>query len=107
MIRIAALAAAPLLLYSSSAVAWGGLAHEAVCETAFLELDDTARQRVTALIQQDPDFSLFRASCNWADRPVRQRPPEHFANVPRDMTEIGDDEFYISQLFVRRILPRR
>ena len=72
MIRIAALAAASLLLYSPPAFAWGGLGHEAVCELAFLELDDTARQRVIALIQQDEEFTTFRASCNWPDRP-RQR----------------------------------
>ena len=44
MIRLAALAAA-LLLYSPSALAWGGFGHEAICELAFVELDDTARER--------------------------------------------------------------
>jgi hypothetical protein len=48
MVRIAAFAAALLLLYSPSALAWGGLAQEVVCEIAFLELNDTARQRVIA-----------------------------------------------------------
>ena len=66
MAKLAALAAA-LLLYSPSASAWGGLGHEAVCELAFRELDDDTRQRVIALIQQDPEFPTFRASCNWAD----------------------------------------
>ena len=55
----------------------GGLGHEAISELAFLELDDTARQRVIALIQQDEEFATFRASCNWPDRP-RQRASEHF-----------------------------
>ena len=73
MVKLAALAAA-LLLYSPSALAWGGLGHEAICELAFRELDDTARQRVIALIQQDQEFPTFRASCNWPDRP-RQRAP--------------------------------
>ena len=90
MIRIAALTAAPLLLYSPPAFAWGGLGHEAVCELAFLELDDTARQRVLALIRQDEEFNTFRASCNWPDRP-RQRPAEHFVNLPRDAAGIGED----------------
>ena len=54
MAKLAALAAA-LVLYSPSALAWGGLGHEAICELAFLELDDTARQRVIALIST-PDF---------------------------------------------------
>ena len=76
MAKLAALAVA-LLLHSQSALAWGGLGHEAICELAFLELDDTARQRVILLIQQDDEFSTFRASCYWADRP-RQRASEHF-----------------------------
>ena len=37
MAKLAALAAA-LLLYSPSALAWGGLAHEAICELAFLDV---------------------------------------------------------------------
>ena len=72
-------------------MAWGGLGHEAICELAFLELDDTARKRVIALIRQDQEFSVFRASCNWPDRP-RQRASEHFVNLPRDATGLDDDE---------------
>jgi hypothetical protein len=70
-----------LLLYSPSVFAWGGLAHETICEIAFLELNDTARQRVIALIQQDEEFRTFRASCNWPDRPPRKRAPEHFMAI--------------------------
>jgi hypothetical protein len=91
MIRIAALATAPLLLYAPAALAWGGLAHEAICEIAFLEPNDTARQRVVALVHQDREFRTFRASCNWPDRPPRQRPPEHFVNLPRDTAKLTDD----------------
>jgi hypothetical protein len=54
-------------------------------------LDDTARQRVIALIKQDPEFPNFRASCNWPDRP-RQRASEHFVNLLRDATGLDDDE---------------
>jgi hypothetical protein len=61
MARLAALALA-LLLYSPSALAWGSLGHEAICELAFRELDDTARQRLIALIQLDQEFTTFRAS---------------------------------------------
>ena len=50
-------------------MAWGGLGYEVICELAFLELDDTARQRVIALFQQDEEFTTLRASRNWADRP--------------------------------------
>jgi S1/P1 Nuclease len=72
-------------------LAWGGLGHEAICELAFRELDDTARQRVIALIRQDEEFPTFRASCNWADKP-RQRASEHFINLPRDATGLHDNE---------------
>ena len=88
--KLAALTAA-LLLFSPSALAWGGLGHEAICELAFRELDDTARQRVIALIRLDDEFTTFRASCNWADRP-RQRASEHFVNLPRDATGLQGDE---------------
>jgi hypothetical protein len=90
MAKLAALAAV-LLLCSPPALAWGGLGHEAICELAFRELDDTARQRVIALIRQDQEFTTFRASCNWADRP-RQRASEHFVNLPRDATGLDDRE---------------
>jgi S1/P1 Nuclease len=96
MVRIATCLAAALLLYSPPALAWGGLAHEAICELAFRELDDTARQRVIALIQQDQDFTTFRASCNWADRP-RQRAPEHFVNLPRNAPGLDGDECPLSK----------
>ena len=91
MLRIAALAAVSLLCFSP-ALAWGGLGHEAVCELAFQELDDTARQRVAQLIALDERYDTFRASCNWPDRPEqRARSSEHFVNLPRDATGIGDD----------------
>jgi hypothetical protein len=54
-------------------------------------LDDTVRQGVIALIQQDREFTTFRASCNWPDRP-RQRATEHFINLLRDATGIDRDE---------------
>jgi hypothetical protein len=90
VVKVAALAAA-LLLYSPSAFAWGGLGHEAICELAFRELDDTARQRVIALIRLDEEFPTFRASCIWADRP-RQRASEHFVILPRDATGPEGDQ---------------
>jgi S1/P1 Nuclease len=102
MAKLAALAAA-LLLYSPSALAWGGLGHEAICELAFRELDDTARQRVIALIRQDREFTTFRASCNWADKP-RQRASEHFVNLPRAATELGDDKCPVAEDCVVRAI---
>ena len=90
MAELAGLAVA-LLLCSRSVLAWGGLGHETICELAFRELDNTARQRVIALIRQDPEFTTFRALCNWPDRP-RQRATEHFVNLPRDASGLDADE---------------
>jgi hypothetical protein len=80
MAKLAALAAA-LLLNSPSALAWGGLGHEAMCELAFRELDDSARQRVIALIRQDPEFphvsrvmQLGRPAAAACARALRQSP---------------------------------
>ena len=83
MLRIAALAAVSLLCFSP-ALAWGGLGHEAVCELAFQELDDTARQRVAQLIALDERYDTFRASCNWPDRPEQRarHSPQHTPPPP-------------------------
>jgi S1/P1 Nuclease len=80
---------------------WPGAASaiKVICELAFRELDDTTRQRVIALIRQDQEFTSFRASCNWADRP-RQRASEHFVNLPRDATGFDDDECPLAEACV-------
>ena len=44
-----------------------------------------------ALIQQDENFTTFRASCNGPDRP-RQRATEHFVNLPQDATGLEENE---------------
>jgi S1/P1 Nuclease len=97
------LLAAALLLYSPPAFAWGGLGHEAICELAFRELDGAARQRVIALIRQDREFTTFRASCNWADKP-RQRASEHFVNLPRAAPGLGWDKCPVADECVVRAI---
>ena len=97
------LLAAALFLYSLPAFAWGGLGHEAVSELAFRELDDSARQRVIALIRQDGEFTTFRASCDWADKP-RQRASEHFVNLPRGATGLGWDKCPVAEDCVVRAI---
>lgn len=92
MMKIAIGVAAFAVLPVSQATAWGGVAHEAICEIAFQELNPTARQRVIELVEQDEDFRLFRASCNLADRPSRIRPPEHFVNLPRNAHGLTADD---------------
>ena len=70
--------------------AWGDTGHQIICEIAFQELNPQARARVIALLQRDPDFKLFSKACTWPDHP-RKRASEHFVNLPRSATHIGDD----------------
>ena len=78
----------PLLtIISQPALAWGPVAHEAICEIAYQELTPAAQAKVNALIKLDPEYRLFSKSCNWLDHP-RKRAAEHYVNVPRDMKRI-------------------
>ena len=81
---MAALSMLPGIAYS-----WGYVGHEVVCEIAFQELTDTARQSVRNLLQNDSS-PTFAKSCNWADEPDQkaERRPDHFINVPRCYYEI-------------------
>ncbi len=78
------------LAFSVPVFGWGETGHEVVCEIAYRELTPTAREKVTELIETDPDYSSFAASCNWADDSAQKekRRPEHFINVPRYYYEV-------------------
>jgi nuclease S1 len=73
------------------ASAWGDLGHKIVCEIAFQELNDPARQDVRRLIRRDPEFTLFSHACTW---PVHlwKRANEHFINVPGDFDRFASGE---------------
>jgi hypothetical protein len=72
-----------VLLQASPALAWGDIGHRIICEIAFRELNDTARERVKVMIRRDPEFDTFAEACSWPDRP-RRRASEHYVNLPRD-----------------------
>ena len=78
------------LFAAQNAYPWGDTGHEIICEIAFQELTPQARTQVKQLLQQDPDFMLFSKACTWPDHP-RKRAGEHFVNLPRAATQIGDD----------------
>ena len=80
--------AIPLFL-PASALAWGAVAHHALCEMAYQELDPRARAEVDRLIQLDEEHVTFATSCTYADWPERQRPIEHYMNVPRSTRSIA------------------
>jgi hypothetical protein len=74
---------------SSQALAWGKEGHRIVCQIAFDEASPTTRDAISALIASDPTFHTFAESCVWPDDP-RQRPEEHFVDVPRYAQAIVD-----------------
>ena len=75
---------------SREAYPWGDTGHEIICEIAFQELTPQARTQVRQLLQEDPDFRLFSKACTWPDHP-RKRAGEHFVNLLRTATGLGDD----------------
>jgi hypothetical protein len=77
------------LLAARAGYPWGDTGHELICEIAFQELTPQARTQVTQLLQEDPDFTLFSKACTWPDHP-RQRAGEHYVNLPRTATGLGD-----------------
>jgi len=93
LIRSASLASTVLFLVILSAncvLAWGDTAHRIICEIAFKELNSQARDEVKRLIRLDPVYFTFSGSCIWPDHP-RKRSREHFVNLPRSATQLGND----------------
>ncbi len=87
---IAGIAFVLLALSANSVLAWGDTAHRIICEIAFKELNPQARDEVKRLIRLDPVFFTFSGSCIWPDHP-RKRSREHFVNLPRSATQLGND----------------
>lgn len=79
-----------LLFLPSLASAWGRTGHNVICEIAFQELAPQARNEVKRLIRLDKEFTTFAESCRWADEP-RERAPDHYINVPRNLSIITTD----------------
>jgi len=93
LIRSASLASTVLFLVilpANSVLAWGDTAHRIICEIAFKELNSQARDEVKRLIRLDPVYFTFSGSCIWPDHP-RKRSREHFVNLPRSATGLGND----------------
>jgi len=76
-----------LIVAPSPVWACGDLGHRVICQIAFQELNDTARNEVIRLIALDPTFDSFTDACTWPDHP-RKRAEEHFVNVPRSLQAI-------------------
>ena len=72
---------------ASPVVTWGDLDHRVICQIAFQELNDRARNEVIRLIALDATFDSFTDACTWPDHP-RKRAEEHFINVARSVQTI-------------------
>ena len=63
------------------------MGHKIICQIAFQELNDKARNEVIRLISLDATFDSFTDACTWPDHP-RRRAEEHFINVARSVHTI-------------------
>jgi hypothetical protein len=90
MVDARLLASVLVLLLPGPALAWGDLGHRIICEIAFQERGQIARDRVKAMIDRDPEFDTFAKSCTWPDHP-RRRATEHYVNLPRDADGLEED----------------
>ena len=85
------LAAATMCVFAvTPAYGWGDNGHEIVCSIAMKEVSDATRARVEQLMQQIGPNADFAAGCNFPDDP-RQRPEEHFVNLPRNAAGVTND----------------
>jgi hypothetical protein len=65
------------------AQAWGDNGHKIICEIAFRLAKPNTQDQIQKLIDLDSEYKNFSDSCAFADHP-RQRPSEHYINLPRD-----------------------
>ena len=68
---------------SFPAFAWGDVGRRVICQIAYEELKPEIKARVDALVAIDPKFRTFADGCTWPDVFPRQRPAEHFVDLPR------------------------
>lgn len=89
---IGALAATVLGILSAAtpapAAAWGQDGHWLVCELAYRQLTDEARDAVDRLVAAQGDYDTFAAGCHYPDDP-RRRATEHYVNYARSVVEVG------------------
>jgi len=75
-------------LMPSAAFAWGDIGHRVICQIAYKELKPEIKARVDALVAIDLKFRTYADGCIWPDVFPRQRPPEHYVDLPRSVKGI-------------------
>jgi hypothetical protein len=71
------------------AFAWAELGHVTVCEIAYRELTDVAREELKRIMLKHPDNTSFNKACLWADNKPKTRPQEHYLNLSRETATIS------------------
>lgn len=69
------------------AAAWGQDGHWIVCELAYRQLSDDARDAVDRLVAAQSDYETFAEGCHYPDEP-RKRPTEHYVNYDRSVVRV-------------------
>jgi hypothetical protein len=65
--------------------------HKVICGIAFSLAQPRTQDQIQKLIALDSEYKTFADSCVFADHP-RQRPEEHYMNLPRDWKGLGSDK---------------
>ena len=81
-----------LYLYLPSAMAWGLLGHQLVCDIAWRNLSGSARAKLHRLLEPS-GFRSFATACHWPDRIRGEQEwawtaPYHYINVPIEATHV-------------------
>ena len=61
-----------LVVAASPACAWRDLGHRVICQIAFQELNEKARNEIIRLISLDETFNSFTDACTWPDHPRKR-----------------------------------
>lgn len=83
----------------TSAYAWSQFGHVLVCEIAYRQMSEEAREKLNVLIDNqgfrdvhdEPRYPSFNHGCLREDQ-VRNRPKEHYINYPRNWAVVDDGD---------------
>jgi hypothetical protein len=82
--------AAACLFTAAQALAWGDNGHKIVCGIAMKEVSATTRAHIEQLMRQLGSNADYATGCTFPDHP-RERPKEHFVNLPREAAGVTND----------------
>lgn len=97
--RLIVLCPIVMIVFASPALAWSKFGHVLICEIAYREMSDDAREKLNALLDNqgfrdehgELRYPSFNHGCLREDQ-VRNRPTEHYINFPRDWARVEDGD---------------